>query len=122
MCRNAPLIQTACCAITLDGPEAELDCNEFLLSQDESEPYVNGICLLNGAKVTKCLVQLFNRGIRVFNGGEVSNSILTFNYDYGIEAEFTNEACCMVCNNDICCSPSPNNARCGDTTLVISDT
>src|SRR5210317_825273 len=59
------------CAVTLDGPDAEIDCNDFTLSQVASSPlyddgpYKYGICLNNGAKARNCIVRQFNEGIYV---------------------------------------------------------
>jgi hypothetical protein len=84
------------CAVTLDGPEAEIDCNDFKLSQeatppryDSDGPFLYGICLKNGATATNCNVQQFRDGIYVTDGAEVRNSFLTSNFS-GINALFTN--------------------------------
>src|SRR6056300_1640262 len=55
------------CAVTLNGPQAEIDCNDFKLSQATEEFYlpsfIRGICLNNGAKARNCNVEQFNAGI-----------------------------------------------------------
>ena len=92
-CGSLDEIFSQLCAVTLDGPFAELDCNDFKLSQVTSEPdytdgpYTNGICLYNGAKGRNCIVQKFFAGIYVTDGGEVSNSDLSPNND-GMYAYF----------------------------------
>jgi hypothetical protein len=53
------------CAVTLDGPKAEIDCNGNTLSQEATSPfytdgpYNSGICLNNGATAINCNVQQF---------------------------------------------------------------
>jgi hypothetical protein len=77
----------------LDGPEAEINCNDFTLSQVASPTYYlnglffSGICLTNGAVARNCNVQKFYRGLLVRNGGEVRSSFLTSNYN-GMDAIF----------------------------------
>ncbi len=81
------------CAVTLDGPDAEINCDGNTLSQVASSPFYDdgpykyGICLNNGAKARNCISQQFRNGILVENGGEVSNSFLSSNYR-GIIASF----------------------------------
>jgi hypothetical protein len=85
------------CAVTLDGPEAEINCNGNTLSQEATTPfyadgpYENGICLKNGATAINCNVQKFFDGIRVTEGGEVRSSFLTSNLR-GIVAFFTKDS------------------------------
>ena len=88
------------CALTLDGPLAELNCKDYTLSQEgtvETPPlpnlaYASGICLRNGAKAINCNVQQFVSGIDVRNGGaEVVNSNLGSNF-YGIRALFNEDS------------------------------
>jgi hypothetical protein len=85
------------CAVKLNGPEAEIDCNNFTLSQVASPPVYNdgpflfGICLRDNAKVRNCNVQQFNIGIDAENGGEVVNSVLSSNY-YGMYAYFDEDS------------------------------
>ena len=85
------------CAVTLDGPEAEIDCNGKRLSQVATGPnyldgpYTVGICLNNRAKARNCIVQQFFNGIRVTDGGEVVNSNLSPNFS-GIDAQFTKDS------------------------------
>jgi len=88
------------CAVILDGPEAHLDCQDYLVHQaspasesalncttiDPTEVkqecglnYLAGICLQNGAKVSHCKVEQFPQGIRVIKGGEVMHSSITSN-------------------------------------------
>mmetsp|Transcript_3057 Transcript_3057/g.4592 ORF Transcript_3057/g.4592 Transcript_3057/m.4592 type:complete len:411 (+) Transcript_3057:97-1329(+) len=76
------------CAITLDGEDAELDCNEFMVHN--SGAMVIGICLLNGARAKNCYVQKFLVGIYVQNGGEVNECEVMFNDVFGIQVQ--NEA------------------------------
>ena len=90
------------CAVTLDGPKAEINCNDFTLSQVASSPYKNGqfqtgICLKNGATATNCNAQQFKIGIDVENGGQVVKSNLSSNYD-GINAFFTADATVTIEN------------------------
>ena len=91
------------CAVTLDGPEAEIDCDDFKLSQEATPPgyvngrYTNGICLNNGAKARNCIVQKFRNGILVTDGGEVVNSDLSPNGD-GIVAYFTKDSTVTIEN------------------------
>jgi len=83
------------CAVTLDGPFAEINCKDKTLSQAQvasspgyaGGPFFRGICLNNGAKARNCNVQQFNVGIEVINGAEVSNSRLSPNND-GMYANF----------------------------------
>ena len=85
------------CALTLDGPEAEINCNDYTLSQIatspdyEDGPFRYGICLSNGAKARNCNVQQFAIGIEVTNGAEVMNSNLSFN-NVGIFADFDEDS------------------------------
>jgi hypothetical protein len=85
------------CAVTLDGPGAEIDCQGNTLSQEATTPfyadgpYENGICLKNGATAINCNVQKFFDGIRVTEGGEVRSSFLTSNLR-GIVAFFTKDS------------------------------
>ena len=97
------------CAVTLDGPDAVLDCGGFMVTQTHSPSasisakdcrlffpsgdsrnlmivkqmcgleYLSGICLLNGAKATNCHVQQFVHGIDVLDAGSITNSKLTSN-------------------------------------------
>ena len=97
------------CAITLDGPEAELDCNGYKVyqaaptansavncdafvnieydvdsikvKQECGLTYIAGICLKNGAKAINCNVEQFFEGILVTDGGdgEVASSDVTSN-------------------------------------------
>jgi hypothetical protein len=83
----------------LDGPEAEINCNDFKLSQVASVavfyndgPYENGICLNNGATAINCNVEQFYGGIKVTDGdGEVRSSFLTSN-TVGINAAFSRDS------------------------------
>jgi hypothetical protein len=85
------------CAVTLDGPGAEIDCQGNTLSQVATSPFYNGgpffngICLNNGATATNCNVEQFSGGIRVTEGGEVRSSFLTSNR-LGIVAFFTKDS------------------------------
>ena len=85
------------CAVTLNGPEAEINCDDFTLSQEATPPfyfggpYRSGICLNNGATAINCNVEQFNGGIRVTDGGEVVNSNLSPNWK-GINALFTEDS------------------------------
>ena len=92
------------CALTLDGPQAEIDCDDNTLSQVATPPndygdgpFVDGICLKNGAKAKNCNVQQFQEGIFVLDGGEVVNSNLSSNY-YGIFADFFKDATVTIEN------------------------
>jgi len=82
------------CAVTLDGPEAEINCNGNTLSQEATTPFYNdgpyydGICLKNGATAINCTVERFNAGIKVTDGAEVRNSFLT-SIRRGIDAGFS---------------------------------
>jgi hypothetical protein len=85
------------CAVTLNGPEAEIDCQGNTLSQVATPqefytdgPFVRGICLNDGATATNCNAEQFVSGIRVRNGGEVVNSNLISN-QFGIFAVFTED-------------------------------
>jgi len=79
------------CAITLDGEDSELECNEFMVHN--SGTWLYGICLLNGARAKNCYVQKFLVGTYVQNGGEVKDFEVMFNDVFGIyvenEASFT---------------------------------
>jgi hypothetical protein len=86
------------CAVTLNGPEAEIDCNGNTLSQEATPqanyndgPFLYGICLNNGATAINCNVQKFFGGIEVTDGGEVRSSFLTSN-NIGIVALFTKDS------------------------------
>jgi hypothetical protein len=86
------------CAVTLNGPEAEIDCQGNTLSQEATPqafysdgPYESGICLNDGATATNCNVEKFVDGIFVTEGGEVRNSFLTSNW-FGIAALFTKDS------------------------------
>jgi len=70
------------CAITLEGEDAVLDCNQFMIDGDSSVG--NGICILNGASAINCYVQKFLIGIYVENGGEVKDCEVMFNDGFGI--------------------------------------
>ena len=91
------------CAVTLDGPEAEIDCNGNTLSQEATGPSYNdgpykvGICLNNGAKARNCIVQQFFNGIRVTDGAEVVESNLRSNTS-GIVARFTKDSTLTIDN------------------------
>ena len=94
------------CAVTLDGPQAELDCKDKTLSQVASSaadyndgPFLYGICLRDGAKAINCNVQQFPGGIEVVNGGEVVNSNLGSNYR-GILADFNTDTDATVTIED----------------------
>jgi len=81
------------CAMTLDGEDAELDCNQYMIHGDDSSSG-NGICLRNGASANNnCYVQKFEYGIYVENGTEVKDCEVMFNDVFGIyvenEASFT---------------------------------
>jgi hypothetical protein len=84
------------CAVTLDGPGAEINCQGNTLSQEANPPFYNdgpyesGICLNNGATATNCNVKKFIDGIFVTDGGEVRSSFLTSN-NMGIVALFTED-------------------------------
>jgi hypothetical protein len=81
------------CAVTLDGPGAEIDCQGNTLSQVATPsgytngPFFFGICLNDGAVARNCNVEKFKNGIRVTEGGEVRSSFLTSNFS-GIVAYF----------------------------------
>jgi hypothetical protein len=84
------------CAVTLDGPGAEINCQGNTLSQVATPPgYINGpyrsgICLNDGATAINCNVEQFGNGIRVRNGSTVANSNLSPNSNWrGIVAFFT---------------------------------
>jgi hypothetical protein len=85
------------CAVTLNGPGAEINCNGNTISQEATPPgyingpFVRGICLNNGATTTNCNVQQFRVGIFVTDGGEVRSSFLTSN-NYGIYAKFNRDS------------------------------
>ena len=86
------------CAVELVGPEAEIDCDDYTLSQIATSPrsyldgpFTAGICLKNGAKAINCNVQRFYAGIDAQNAGEVVNSNLSFNY-VGMYAYFDEDA------------------------------
>ena len=87
----------------MDGPEAEIDCNGKRLSQEANPtsyfdgPYNSGICLINGAKATNCIVQKFADGIDVTDGGEVVNSNLSSN-QIGISAGFNRDSTLTIDN------------------------
>eukprot|EP00986_Skeletonema_menzelii_P015166 scaffold11173_cov99-Skeletonema_menzelii.AAC.3 len=94
------------CAVTLDGPEAEIDCNDFTLSQVASVavfyadgPFFSGICLNNGATAINCNVKKFVDGIYVINGGEVVNSNLSPN-QFGIYAKFRRDSTLTIEDTD----------------------
>eukprot|EP00986_Skeletonema_menzelii_P009377 scaffold4266_cov139-Skeletonema_menzelii.AAC.1 len=93
------------CAVTLNGPEAEIDCDDFKLSQVATPPFYNGgpyqsgICLINGAKATNCNVKKFVDGIYVTDGGEVRSSFLTSNW-FGIYAVFTEDGTLTIEDTD----------------------
>lgn len=76
------------CAITLEGEDAVLDCNQYMIDGDGFSPG-NGICLRNSASAINCYVQNFLVGIYVENGGEVNECEVMFNI-FGIKVE--NEA------------------------------
>ena len=76
------------CAITLEGEDAVLDCNQFMIDGDSSVG--NGICILNGASAINCHVQKFGNGIYVEDGGEVNDCEVMFNDEFGIRIQ--NEA------------------------------
>ena len=93
-------VESQPCAVTLNGSEAEIDCNDFTLSQVatpqakyeyEDGPYRSGICLFEGAKASNCYVQKFRNGIYVENGGEVVESNLSSN-QIGMYAAFIEDA------------------------------
>lgn len=97
------------CAVTLDGPGAELDCNGYTIyestSSDDSDSarncncdntignnfdvkvmkqtcemyYVRGVCLKNGATLKNCGVQKFYEGVFVRNSGTIKSSTLRLN-------------------------------------------
>ena len=92
------------CAVTLDGPEAEIDCNGNTLSQVATPqefytdgPFGRGICLNDGATAINCTVERFDDGIRVTDGGEVRSSFLTSN-NIGIFAAFTEDGTLTIEN------------------------
>jgi len=70
------------CAITLEGEDAVLDCNQYMIDGDIRVG--NGICLRNSASAINCYVQKFEDGIYVENGGEVNDCEVMFNDRYGI--------------------------------------
>ena len=87
------------CAVTLDGPDAEINCDGYMLSQEANSdalyddgPFFDGICLSNGAKARNCNVQQFVSGIDVTDGGEVVKSNLSFFNNIGIRALFSEDA------------------------------
>ena len=93
-----PGVRQQPCAVTLDGPKAEIDCDDFTLSQEATPranyrdgPFFRGICLNDGATATNCNVEKFEDGIRVSDGGEVRSSFLTSN-TVGIFAFFTKDS------------------------------
>eukprot|EP00984_Skeletonema_dohrnii_P021653 scaffold10859_cov95-Skeletonema_dohrnii-CCMP3373.AAC.7 len=63
------------CAITVSGEDAELDCNDFMITptQDTSGSWTYGICASNGAKAMNCPVQRFGAGIHIEDGGEIED-------------------------------------------------
>lgn len=95
------------CAVTLDGPGAELDCNGYTIyettSSDDSDSarncdetiangaevkemkqrcemyYVRGVCLKNGATLKNCGVQKFYDGVYVKNSGTIKDSTMRLN-------------------------------------------
>eukprot|EP00985_Skeletonema_marinoi_P016618 scaffold8976_cov173-Skeletonema_marinoi.AAC.2 len=79
------------CAITLEGEDAVLDCNQYMIDGDDNSPgNGNGICLRNSASAINCYVQKFLLGIYVENGGEVNDCEVMFNDAQGIR--IVNEA------------------------------
>ncbi len=86
---------TRTCALTLDGSKAEINCNDYKISQIASQPedypyldgpFFRGICLYNRAKARNCKVEQFYDGIYAQNGAEVRSSVLSPNAN-GIYAE-----------------------------------
>ena len=80
------------CAITLEGEDAVLDCNQYMIDGDDDSQFDspgNGICLRNSASAINCYVQKFLVGIYVENGGEVNECEVMFNI-FGIKVD--NEA------------------------------
>ena len=92
------------CAVTLDGPLAELNCDDYTLSQEATSaasyrdgPFLYGLCLKNGAKARNCNVKQFFSGIYVTDGGEVVNSNLSFNF-FGMFADFRRDSTVTIEN------------------------
>mmetsp|Transcript_27283 Transcript_27283/g.39988 ORF Transcript_27283/g.39988 Transcript_27283/m.39988 type:complete len:341 (+) Transcript_27283:71-1093(+) len=71
------------CAITLNGKQAVLDCNKYMINNNLGASD-NGICILNGATAINCHVQKFGIGIYVQNGGEVKDCEVMFNEGNGV--------------------------------------
>ena len=90
------------CAITLDGDDAELDCNGFAVFQESSNGndaavtcpsdttkeekttcdlyYYRGICLKGNAKAKNCQgVENFIQGFHVEGGGEIEDALVSRN-------------------------------------------
>eukprot|EP00984_Skeletonema_dohrnii_P025595 scaffold14778_cov151-Skeletonema_dohrnii-CCMP3373.AAC.4 len=95
-----PSPSTEACAITISGEGAELDCNNFMITQTQdtsnSNSWKYGICASNGAKAMNCHVGGFGNGndsiivgagIRIQNGGEIEDSEVMFNVAAGILVE-----------------------------------
>eukprot|EP00984_Skeletonema_dohrnii_P011136 scaffold4428_cov77-Skeletonema_dohrnii-CCMP3373.AAC.3 len=89
---SCPTTTSGDCAITLDGEDAVLDCNKYMIHGkrvDDSSLGI-GICIRNGASANNCHVQKFRIGIYVENGGEVNDCEVMFNDEQGIS--IANEA------------------------------
>ncbi len=101
------------CAVTLEGPNAELDCNGYKVYETSStsdDPdsarncdntlgtpgniktmkqtceiyYVNGVCLKDGASLKNCGVEKFFRGAFIKNSGTIKDSTIRRN-TFGIQ-------------------------------------
>jgi hypothetical protein len=104
-----PSLERNNCAVTLEGPDAELDCDGYTIyettSSDDSDSarncdetirnrngaqvkvmkqacgmyYVRGVCLKNGATLKNCGVQKFYQGVYVKNSGMIKSSTMRLN-------------------------------------------
>lgn len=86
-------------ALTVDGPEAVLDCDGNMIFR-EGTPYLSdgsiGILLMNGAKAINCLVKGFTDGVYMDGGDNtLEDSILFLNQD-GVQ---TSGDGCMTIEN-----------------------
>lgn len=100
-------VQKYNCAVTLEGPDAELDCIGYTIyestSSDDSDSarncdntistgtevedmkttcgmyYVRGVCLRDGASLKNCGVQKFYEGVYVKNSGTIKYSTMRLN-------------------------------------------
>jgi len=102
-----PSLERYNCAVTLEGPDAELDCDGYTIyettSSDDSDSarncdetignnaevkdmkqncgmyYVRGVCLKGGATLKNCGVQKFYEGVFVQNSGTIKSSTMRLN-------------------------------------------